>query len=329
MNSRRKLVIWLGVGALAAPTIVFAQQISKMSRIGFLAPRRPGVLATDVYGGFVRGMRELGYVEGKNLHIEWRSADGMLDRMPGLAAELVKAQVDVIVTAGTPAAIAAQKSTTSIPIVMGSTGDPVGAGLVNSLGRPGGNITGLSTIVTELGAKRLELLLAMVPKVTRVGVLVVPDDQSSMVMLKRIQSAVKDSAVKILAVEARTLQAIDAAFDSMSRQKIEAVILAPGGLFNQNEIHIAKLAAKMRLPAISYRREFSEAGGLMSYGDNRSETFRRAAVFVDKILKGAKPSDLPVEQPTTFELIINGRTAGALGLKIPQSLLISADRIIE
>ncbi len=328
MARRRRLILALGAGALAAPLLSFAQQQVKVSRVGFLAPRRPVDLATDVYGGFLRGMRELGYIEGKNLVIEWRYADGVPDRLPGLAAELVRLNVDVMVTGGWPAASAAQKATTTIPIVMGSASNPVDAGLVKSLARPGGNITGVS-VFTDLHPKRLEMLLIMVPNLTRVAVLVNPRDSLHMATLKSVQAAAQQTVVKVLPVEVRTPQEIETAFSLMAREKVGAVIVAGGGLFNQHEIRIADLSAKKRLPSISSRGEFAEAGGLMSYGDSRAETFRRAATLVNKILRGAKPGDLPVEQPTKFELIINGKTAKALGITIPQLLLVRADRVIE
>jgi putative ABC transport system substrate-binding protein len=329
VNKRRKLLVALGAGALTAPFGSFAQQQGKVWRVGFLAPRRPDDLATDVYSGFPRGMRDLGYIERKNLIIEWRYADGVLDRLPGLAAELVRLKVDVIVTAGTPATSAAQKATATIPIVMGSAADPVASGFVKSLARPGGNITGLSTVVTDVSPKRLELLLNVVPKVSRVAVLVDPNDSSHAAIFKSLQVAAKKAGITVLAMDAKTPQEIETAFFLMAREKAGGLIVVGGGVFNQQEGQIAELAVKKRLPSISSRVEYAKVGGLMSYGDNRAETFRHVATFVDKILKGAKPSDLPVEQPTIFELLVNGKTAKALGLKIPQSILVRADKVIE
>ena len=313
------------------PVCSFAQQQGKVWRVGFLSQRRHvDFLDSDYYyGPFRQGMRELGYVEGKNLVIEWRSAEGKFERLPDLAAELVQLKVDVIVTAGTPAISAAQKATTTIPIVMGSAGDPVGSGFVKSLARPGGNITGLSNMVVDLGPKHLEMLRSMVPKLSRVAVLVNPSNSSHATILKSVQAAAQKTNIKVLPAEARTPQEIESAFSTMTQGNVGAVLVAIDAFFIQQGRQIAELAAKHRLPSMSASREYVEAGGLMSYGQNLADNYRRAATYVDKILKGAKPGDLPVEQPTKFELIINGKTAKALGLTIPQSLLISADKVIE
>ena len=274
-------------------------------------------------------MRELGYVEGKNLIIEWRFADGNAERLQGFADELAQLKVDVIVSEVTTATLAAQKSTTTIPVVMGTATDPVGSGFVKSLAHPGGNITGLTSISSDISPKHLEMLLSMVPKLSRVAVLVNPANTSNAMVLKSIQSAAQRTSAKILPVEARTAPEIEKAFSTMARKKAGAVIVSRDSLFNQQVRNIAELAAKNRLPSIAGIRIYVEAGGLMSYGPSNADMFRRAATYVDKIIKGAKPGDLPVEQPTKFELAINGKTAKALGLTIPQSLLISADKIIE
>ncbi len=329
MNNRRRLVIALGGSALATPFGSFAQQKGKVWRVGFLAPRRPVALDTDVYGAFPRGMREFGYIEGKNLVIEWRFADNKLERLPDLAAELVRLNIDIIVTAGAPATGAAQKATSTIPIIMGSAGDPVGDGFVKSLARPGANITGLSTLSTEVSSKRLEMLHIMVPKLARVAVLRDPGDSSSVAIQKNVQAAAQRTGVKVFPMEVRTLQEVEAAFPLMVREKVGAVLVAAGGLTNRHEPKIAELAATNRLPSISSREEYTKAGGLMSYGPNIADNYRRAATYVDKIFKGAKPADLPVEQPTTSELFINGKTVKALGLKIPHSLQIMANKVIE
>ena len=330
MNNRRKLLVALGAGALAAPLGSFAQQKGKVWRVGFLASRRVAVLDSDsTYGSFPQGMRALGYVEGKNLVIELRSADGKSEHLPGLAAELVRLNVDVIVVAGSPATSAAQKATTTIPIVMGSIGDPVGSGFIKSLARPGGNITGLSNIAGDLSPKHLEMLLSFVPKLSRVAVLVNPTNSSHSTILKGIQAAASRVGVNILPLEAGNPQEIENAFSMMAQQNAGAVIVALDAFFLQQGRQIAELASKNRLPSVSGSREYAEAGGLISYGQNIADHFRRAATYVDKILKGAKPADLPVEQPTKFELLINRKTAKALGLTIPQSLLISADKVIE
>ncbi len=274
-------------------------------------------------------MRELGYVEGKNLVIEWRSADGKYERFPLLAAELVQLKVDVIVTVTPPATSAAQKATTTIPIVMGTTGDPVGNGFIKSLARPGGNITGLTSIVSDLGPKHMEMLLSMVPRLSRVAVLLNPDNLAHIGVLKNVQAAAQRTSLKILPVKARTPQEIENAFSLMTREHAGAVIVAGDGFLTQQRRQIAELAVKNRLPSITGIKEYPETGGLMSYGQNLADQYRRAAVYVDKILKGAKPGDLPVEQPTRLALVINRKTAKALGLTIPQSLLIMADKVIE
>ena len=330
MNYRRKLVIALGASTLAAPFALFAQQQGKVWRVGFQTARsRPLSLDTDIYGAFTRGMRDLGYVEGKNLVIEWRFGEGRAELFPVLAAELVRLKVDVIVSAGTESTRAAQKATSTIPIVMSIAPDPVGSGLIKSLAQPGGNTTGLTTISSELGPKHLEMLLTMVPKLSRVALLMNPANVATAAALKRVQTATQTMRVKLLPVDARSPQEIESAFSIMIKEKAGAIIVMQDGVLNNQIRQIAELAAKNRLPSIFQRREYVEAGGLMSYGANQADLFRRAATYVDKILKGAKPADLPVEQPTKFELFINGKTAKALGLKIPQSLLISAEKVIE
>jgi putative ABC transport system substrate-binding protein len=328
MNRRDTVFALLTLGA--APLVCHAQQQGKIWRVGYLTQRRrPDSIDADFTGAFPRGMRELGYVEGKNLVIEWRFADGEAERLPDLAAELVRLKVDVIVSGSSAAIGALQKATTTIPIVMATSADPIGSGFVKSLARPGGNITGFSHISSDIGIKQLDLLLGMAPKLSRVAVLVNPTNPSLGTFLKNIQSAAHGSSVKVLPVEARTAQEIENAFPVMTQAKAEAVIVATDPLFVQHYRKIAELAAKNRFPSSSFIREYVEAGGLMSYGPNLSEQFRRAAIYVDKIFKGAKPGDLPVQQVTTFELFINGRTAKALGLTIPQSLLLRADRVIE
>jgi putative ABC transport system substrate-binding protein len=274
-------------------------------------------------------MRELGYVEGKNLAIEWRFADGKLDRLPALAAELVRLKVDVIVAVGLEAPLAVQKATITIPIIFVGPGDPVGTGLIKSLARPGGNITGPSTISGELGPKRLEMLLAMVPKLSRVAVLVNPTRPTHIKALESVVAAGQKLGVTMLRAEARTPQEIENAFSVMVREKAGALIVLLNPVFQEQRSQIAELSAKHRLPCMTADRIYAEAGCLMSYGNSLADDFRRAATYVNKILKGAKPSDLPVEQPTKFELVINRKTAKALGLTIPQSLLVSADKVIE
>ena len=329
MFARRKFVLALGAGALA-PLATFAQQPGKVWRVGFLSQRHVEFVDSDhYYGPFTQGMRELGYVEGKNLVIEWRSAEGKSERLPELAAELVRLKVDLLATAGTPATLAAQKATATIPIVMINVGDPVGSGLVKSLARPGGNSTGLSSMNAELAPKLLEMLRGMVPKVTRVAVLVNPSNTAVTILLKNIQAAAQRVGVKIQPVEASTPQEIANGFAVMARQNAGALIVLRDAFFSQQKNQIVELAAKQRLPSIGGYGGYVEAGGLMSYGQNLRENYRRAATYVDKIFKGANPGDLPVEQPTTFELFINRKTATALGLKIPNSLLAQATKVIE
>jgi putative ABC transport system substrate-binding protein len=328
MNRRDSVLAFLALGV--APLAAFAQQQGKVWRVGFLTQRRrPDSIDADFIGGFPRGMRDLGYVEGKNLVIEWRFADGKFERLPDLAAELVRLKVDVIVSGSSQAIGALQKATSTIPIVMATSGDPVGSGFVASLARPGGNITGLSNLFGDMSPKQLELLLSLAPKLSRVGVLVNPDNPSNATVLKNLQAAAQKVNVRLVPVEARTVQEIDGAFPVMIQGKAEAVFVAADALLIQQTRKIAELALKHRLPSIGTFRDYPEAGGLMSYGTNLAEQFRRAAGHVDKILKGAKPGELPVEQSATFELLINGKTAKALGLKIPQSLLLRADRVIE
>ena len=329
LNTRRRIVLALGAGALAAPLASFAQQKpAKVARIGFLAAGSAAGFARFVEE-LRAGLRDLGYVEGKNLIIELRWAEGKYERLPGLAAELVQLKVAVIVAATPPAIKAAQQATTTLPIVMVATPDPVGAGFVASLPRPGGNITGLSTMNVELSSKYLELLRVAVPKLSRVAVLVNPGHPLHPDSLKSIQAAAKTTSVSVSPRQASTASQIEAAFIELTRERTGALIVLPDPLFTTQRRRIAELAVKHRLPTMFSNREYAEAGGLMSYGQNPAEHFLRAATYIDKILKGAKPADLPVEQPTTFELVINLKTAKAIGLTIPQDLLFRADRVIE
>ena len=331
MNSRRRLLFVISASVLAAPFGAFAQQQGKVWRVGFLASfARPPSIDSHYFGGFVRGMRDLGYVEGKNLVIEWRFGDSKPERLPGLAAELVQLKPDVLMGSAADAPLALQKLTSTIPIVITSAGDPIGVGLVKSLARPGGNITGVSTISGELWAKRLELLLVMVPKLSRVSVLIRDlASPAGVGNLANMQPVAKRRGVTILPVQAQTPQEIEAAFATIRQQKADALIVLLNPLFQQQRSQIAELVLKHRLPCMTADRVYAEAGCLMSYGASLVDGLYRAATYVDKIFKGAKPADLPVEQPTKFELVINGKTAKALGIAIPQSLLISADQVLE
>ena len=329
MNRRDAITALLALGTPCAPLISLAQATAKVWRVGFLAQRRVGPLDTDPFGGFPQRMRELGYVEGRNLVIEWRSADGKTESLPGLAAELVRLDVDAIVVAGGPAAQTAQKATRTIPIVLGSVNDPVGSGFAQSLARPGGNITGLSNFSSDLTQKHLDLLLETVPKLSRVALLVNFESQAHALVVKSAQSVAQAARVTVVAIEARTAQGIEDALAAMAREKIGAVIVASYPLFTQNRREIAQWALKYRIPVMCPFREYVEDGNLMSYGYSPKDLYRHAAVYVDKILKGAKPAELPIEQPTKFELAVNLKTAKALGLKIPPSILLRADRVIE
>ena len=332
MNHRRKLLTVLGAGALAEPFAVFAQQPGRIYRVGLLATQsRPSDadFPRSVYAAFQQGMRELGHIEGRNLVIEWRFADGDAKRLPELAAELVRMKVDVLVAGGTDAPLALQKATTTIPIVMTSASDPVGRGLVKSLPRPAGNITGLSIVTGYLGAKRLELLRAMVPKVSRVAVLINPANPQSAAGLESVQAGARQLGVTILPVEAKSAQEIELAFAPMRKQGAGALIVLLNPLYQQHRIRIAALAIEHRLPTITADRDFAVAGCLLSYGSSLAESVRRAATYVDRIFKGANPADLPIEQPVKFDLVINRGTAKTLGLTIPQTLLISAEEVLE
>jgi putative ABC transport system substrate-binding protein len=323
------MLIVLG-GAFAAPLGVFAQQrTGKISRIGYL----DGSLSSFANTRLERlraGLRDLGYTEGKNSVIDVRWAEANYERLPGLAAELVRLKVDVIAAFGTPAIEAARKATTTIPIVMAATGDPVGSEFVASLSRPGGNITGLSNINVDLSSKYLELLRVAVPKLSRVAVLANSGNPNHRRLLyPNIQAAAKLSGINVSRVQVSGAGEIDAAFGAVKKERVGALIVLADGMFYGQARRIAGLAIQQRLPTMFATREPVESGGLMSYGHDLSEAFYRVATYVDKILKGAKPADLPVEQPTTIELVINLKTAKAIGLAISQDLLFRADKVIE
>ena len=328
MKMRRRLLL-ASAALLAAPGASFAQPQGRVWRVGFLALRRPVSLETDFFGAYPRGMRELGYVEGRNLAIEWRFADGKSELLPGLAAELVQAKPDAIVCAGTQAIGAAQKATRTIPIVMVGANDPVGTGFVKNLARPGGNVTGMSLILDEVTPKQLEMLVGTLPRLSRVAILSNPANQGATAIEAKVQAAARASRVEILPVHARALQDIEGAFAKMAQARAGAVIVSSDALFTGRMRQLVELAAKNRLPLIGAFPQYAEAGSLMSYGPDLGGQFRRAATYVDRIFKGTAPGELPVEQPTRFELVINLKTAKALGLTIPQSILLRADRVIE
>ena len=321
---RRAFLATLGV--LAARPAAEAQQVEKVWRIGLLSGGRPPADPT-VKGPFRQGLQALGYIEGRNLLIEFRYAEDNLERLPALAAELVALKVDVIVVTGTLQALAAKQATTTLPIVFTQVGDPVASGLVTSLRRPGGNATGLSTIAQELVSKCLEQLKQAVPGVSRVSVL--RDESTGKNTLKDAEVAARALGVQLQVVEARSPADFDRAFSDITRARAGALAVLPTPMFFTERKRLVDLAAKNRLPTVFPYREFVDAGGLMAYGPNLADLSRRGATYVDKILKGAKPGDLPVERPTKFDLVINLKTAKALGLKIPPSLLARADQVIE
>ena len=327
---RRTFISTVAGSLLAVPRIADAQQPGKIYRIGYLsAPTRASV--ENSQQAFLRALRELGWVEGQNLIIEYRWAEGNVERLPDLAAELVRRKVDVIVAPAGSAALAAKNATSTIPIVMIFPTDPVEVGLVASLRRPGANITGTTfTPGPEIFGKQLQILKETVPYASRVAVLSNPADPSlSLQMVREVQAAARSLRIRLQRVEARGPDEFDNAFAAMVRERAEALLVAGGPMFLVHRTRLAELAVKGRLPTMYSFRESVEAGGLMAYAVNMTEFIGHAAVYVDKILKGAKPADLPVEQPTQFELIINLKTAKALGLTIPQSLLLRADELIE
>ena len=332
MSTRRKLLVVLGLTPLSAALLSLAQQPAKVRRIGFLATgsRSTSSNPNVYYDALVRGMRELGYVEGKNLAIEWRFAEGNYERLPDMAVELAGMKVEVIVVDSTPAARAAQRATRTIPIVAAILADPVGSGFAASLGRPGGNITGLSIITVDLAPKLLELLKTMLPKLSRAAILTHPDATHHPAIVKNTQAAALQFGIEISPVSARSVEDIERGFTTLTRERAVAVIVAGTPLFTGQMRQIAALALQHRLASTyTVSPAYARAGGLMSYGADNIEYFHRAAGFVDKILKGAKPGDLPIEQPTKIHLAINRKTAKALGLKIPQELLLRADEVIE
>ncbi len=330
MITRRHLLVAIGVGAVVSPLASHAQQKpTKVPRIGYL-DYTSSDLASARLERLRSGLRDLGYVEGKNIVIEVRSAEGEIERLAGLAGQLVEMKVDVIVATGTPAIQAAQRATNIIPIVMGTVGDPVGFRFVASLSRPGGNITGLTSITADLSSKYLELLRTAVPKLSRVAVLMNPGNPShARLFVPNILAAAKKNGVTIVPVQLNSASQIDAAFSAVKQERVGALIVLPDGLFYGQARRIAEFALQQHLPTMFADRNPVETGGLMSYGQNLAENFYRAATYVDKILKGAKPGELPVEQPTRLELVINRKTAKAIGLTIPQELILRADRVIE
>ena len=305
-----------------------ALQPAKIPRIGFLSVTSLSIISARIEA-LRQGLRELGYVEGKNIVIEWRSAEGKLDRVPALAAELVRLKVDVIVTGGASDTRAAKEATNTIPVVMAQDSDPVESGFVASLARPGGNITGLSTLAPEVSGKRLELLKEIVPKVSRVAVLGTSTRPGNAQSLKEVELAAGAFKVQVQYLDVLDVKDIETAFRAATNERAEAVLVLQSPVTFSQRPQIVDLAVKSRLPAIYPQTEYTEAGGLMYYGANTPDLFRRAATYVDKILKGAKPADIPVEQPTKFEFVINLKAAKQIGLTIPPNVLVRADKVIK
>ena len=328
MDRRDTVLALLALGA--APLAAEAQQSAKAARIGFLSSNLAGNPRSPEQ--FLQGLRDLGYVEGRNVVIESRDAEGKLDRLPALAADLVALKVDVIVAPSTPAALSAKQATRTVPVVFAGPADPVTDGLVISLARPGGNVTGLSNLAAELVGKRLELLTQAVPGVSRVAVLWQPGGSGGSTdkdMLKAAEVAARALEVRLQFVEARGPAEFDRVFSDMTRARADALTVLPIAMFFSERRRLVELAAKNRLPAVYPSRGYADVGGLVAYGANLADLLRRAATYVDKILKGAKPADLPVEQPTKFELVINLKTAKDLGLTIAPSVLGRADEVIQ
>lgn len=326
MNRRDTVIALLACVALAAPLAARGQPRGKLPRIGYLTLRSRG---HELEAAFVAGMRERGYVDGKNITIEWRFAVGKAEPLPALAAELVALRVDLIVAAGTQAIQAAAAATKIVPIVFPVNVDPVGMRFVRSLARPGGNITGISTLAADLGEKLVELLHAVVPRLSLIAVLVNPTNPGSALVIKSIEAGARKKGVSIQQFEAQTLDGIERAFAAMAAARADAVTIAIDSYFLQVSREIAELALRRKLPFISTQEQDADAGGLLSYGANNMANYRLAATYVDKILKGARPADLPVQQPTLVELVLNLKTAKALGITMPYALMARADRVIE
>ncbi|HEV7823086.1 MAG TPA: ABC transporter substrate-binding protein [Burkholderiales bacterium] len=326
-RDRRALLGALAAVAVGIPFEASAQSVKAMPRIGFLDPGTRESLG--LYELFLAGMKELGYLDGKNVSIQPRFANGDLERLPALAKELADLKPDVILAQSTPGVRAVVATKTTTPIVMVAVGDPVGSGFVASLGRPGGNVTGMSILTSDVSPKLLELLKTAMPKLSRVAVLVNSANANSTVSLKNIEAAARSMDLKVLPTRVSVVGELDAALAAIAKERPDALLIPGDPLFRLNARKIAALALRHKLPLASTNSELVEAGGLFSYGASIGESYRRAAAYVDKILKGAKPADLPVEQSSKFELVINAKTAAALGLKIPQSMRITAEKVIE
>ena len=326
---RREFITLLGGAAFAWPLAARAQQAGKVWRIGLLSGASRSAVS-GLYDGFVQGMRELGYVNEKDYVIEWRSVEGgNYERVPEIAAEFVRLKVDVIVTAMGAALPTLQRAITTIPIVMATSTDPVGNGLVSSLVRPGGNMTGLASSADDSSPKQLELLATVVPNISRMGLLGNPSNTTYSPILKGAQDAARNAGLSLMPIEAHDLQETESAFAAFAKAGVQALIVSGDAVFFGQRWRVAELALANRLATMFSQREYVVAGGLMSYGESLADFFRRSASYVDKIFKGAKPGDLPIEQPTKFDLVINVTTGKALGLTVPDKLLALADEVIE
>lgn len=325
---RRRFLVAVGV-VFAAPQLAYAQRATRVSRIGVLIPSTPAAAAT-VIKAFEQGLREHGYVDGQNIVVKYRYSGGRDDRVPNLAAELVHAEVDVIVTTTDSVVQTVKQHTQAIPIIMVNTSDPVGGGLIKTLAHPGANITGLTNFSPEISGKRVQLLKEFVPALSRVAYLWNPDLAGATDVYREVVTATRRLRMEVQSVEVHRAEDIDGAFSAIAKKgNVGLLVQAPNPVLYTNRKQIADLVNLWRLPSMFNRAEYISAGGLMSYGPNVPDMYRRAAAYVDKILKGAKPGDLPVEQPTRFDLMINLKTAKALNLTIPRSLLLRADRVIE
>ena len=324
---RRKLLIALGLTPLAAPLAAFAQKPTKLARIGFLSPGSAAASKHRIEA-LKAGLLDLGYVEGRNIAFEFRWADGNYESLSKLAAELVRLKVDLILTHGTPGTLALKKATATIPIVMAAISDPVATGLIASLARPGGNVTGLMLFTQELNEKRMELVREVFPKARRVAILANPDNESMKPILPFLENAAKVLRLEYRRFDVRGFAEFEGAFSAMAAWRAEALVPVEDAMLLANDKGIVDHAARSKIPTIGWN-EIAERGGMLAYGVDFPDMFRRSATYVDRILKGAKPADLPVERSTKFELVINMKTVKALGVKLPQSVLVRADRVIE
>jgi putative ABC transport system substrate-binding protein len=325
---RREFITLVGGAAATWPLAASAQQADKVWRIGMLEPTAMSLNATN-FNALRGGLRQHGYIEGQDFVIEYRSADGRSERFPDLASELVSLKVDVIVTRGTPAAMAAKNASQIIPVVMAASGEPVGTGLVAGLARPGGNVTGLSAVVSEVEPKRVELLRDMLPRFKRLAALYNMSNPVGPPRWETLKPAARSLGIEPQLLDVRKLEDLERAFEKAVARRADALVVANDTVTSANRRQVAELAAKHRLPAMFASREFVEVGGLAAYAVSYPDLYRRAATFIDKIFKGAKPTDLPVEQPTKFELIVNLKTAKTIGIELPTAILLRADEVIE